>query len=448
MGGSLFSQGSQAIVNDIAIEGLKKTKPQIVLFQLTFQQGDTLNLEELDNLISTNENNVYNTGLFTRAKITSTLADSSISFKVDVQERWYVWPSPYVNLEERTFNEWWADKDLDRLVVGLGLDWSNLTGWNDQLYLYGQIGYSRRATLSYRRPFLFPKKQIDANINFFYVNNKEIGYGTENGVLQLARLQSESMRQYYIGSIGFTKRFGPREQLQWGIGYRHFRPNDSIVFFNDRYLTDGASEEYYPSVNVAYVRDERDIRSFPLSGFKISGSAQLLGLPGWGTSRFAKISAGFSHHLPLSKRWNFAYGSQNFFLAGKKVPYYDKFFVGLGSFLRGYERYVVDGSFLNLTKMEWKFGVFPRKIHHASWIPLKRFQDFPFGLYISAYSDLGYVRDDTFNNLDTYLKDRLLVGYGMGVNVITIYDFMLRMEYSFNHLGQGGFYLSGLVSIQ
>lgn len=415
---------------------------------MSIEEGDTILLDKVEQITKNNQNNVYNTGLFTRVNLTHEQQEGTIVFTLDVQERWYVWPNPYVNLEERTFNEWWQDKDLDRLVVGAGLDWGNLTGWNDHMYIYGQLGYSRRVTLSYRRPFLFPKPQIDASINFFYVNNKEIGYGTEQGVLQLARLQEESMRRYYIGRVDFVKRFSPREQVQWGLGYRYFQPNDSIAFFNDKYLTEGNSKEHYPSLRVAYVRDERDIRSFPLSGFKLSGSAQLNGLPGIGTSRFGKITAGFSHHISLTDRWNFSYGTQNYILAGKNVPYFDKYFVGLGSFLRGYERYVVDGSFINLTKLEWKFGIFPRKIHHWDWIPLKRFQDFPFGLYLSAYSDFGYVQDWTFNNLDTYLKNRVLTGYGMGLNVITIYDFMLRFEYSFNHFGQRGFYISGLVSIQ
>ncbi len=442
------STSETAIVSRVEVTGIKKTKPELIRFMITFQEGDTISLDELDKLVKTNQNNLYNTELFTRTDLKHALKGDSIVFTIDVQERWYVWPNPYINLEERTFTEWWQDKDMDRLVLGAGLDWGNFTGWNDRMYLYGQLGYSRRITLQYQRPFLFPKPQIDGIISFFHVNNKEIGYGTEQGTLQLARLQSESMRRYYIGSIGFVKRLSPREQVQWSIGYRYFRPNDSIVYFNDLYLTDGASAEHYPTIRAAYVRDERDVRSYPLSGFKLSWSAAMNGLPAIGTSKFGKFTVGFSHHIALSERWNFAYGTQNFFLAGKKVPYYDKFFVGLGSFLRGYERYVIDGSFINLSKVEWKFGIFPRKIHHWNWIPLKRFQDFPFGLYISAYSDLGYVRDWTFNNQDNYLKNKLLAGYGMGLNVITIYDLMMRIEYSFNHLGQHGLFISGLVSIQ
>ena len=69
--------------------------------------------------------------------------------------------------------------------------------------------------------------------------------------------------------------------------------------------------------------------------------------------------------------------------------------------------------------------------------------------------DAGYVHDWTFNNRDNTLKDRLLLGYGAGINLITIYDFHLRVEYSRNILtdsnhpwGRGGIYFSNLVSIQ
>lgn len=436
------------VVDEILVEGVRKTRPKVVLRQLTFVQGDTICTDDLEALVSRNEDNVYNLGLFTKVETELDTAFGRFILRITVEERWYVFPSPYVDLEERTFNEWWEDKDLDRLVVGLGLDWSNFTGWNDRLYLYGQWGYSRRITMSYRRPFLFPKPQIDGSVTFFYVNNREIGYNTINGVLQLARLNRESIRQYYIGTMSFAKRLSPREQIQASIGYQHFDPNDSIVFFNDRYLTDGAQAESYPSISLGYVRDERDIRSFPLDGFKYAAGIKFLGLPGWGTSRFAKANLSLSHHIPLTKRWNFAYGMQNFFLLGKEVPYYDKYFIGFGSFLRGYERYVIDGSYLNLTKAEWKYGIFPRKMYHAKWIPSRRFRDFPFGLYLSAFADAGYVTDNTFNNQDNYLKNKLLLGYGLGVNVTTVYDFLVRFEYSFNKFGQGGFFISGRVPIQ
>lgn len=441
------------VVDSIAITGVKKTKPKVILWQLDFKVGDTIAAEDLEALVKRNYDNVYNLGLFTKVAFGDSLVDGRLRFYVDVQERWYIFPTPYVALEERTFNEWWVDKDLDRLVYGGGVEWANFTGWNDRLFIYAQNGYRRTVSVTFRRPFLFPKPQIDGTFSYRHVSNREIGYTTRDGVLQLVRLGKARIRNSHTGSATLAKRLSPRSQIQLSVAYQHFRIHDSIhqtdtLGASYFYLTDSARFEHYPSVAISYINDQRDIRSFPLSGYKYGATFRKLGLPGVGTSSFGKIALTFSHHIPIGKRWNFAYGMQQFILLGKKVPYYDKFFIGFGSFLRGYEPYVIDGSFVNLTKAEWKFAIIPRKFIHLKWLPFKKFQDLPLGLYLSAYSDLGYVRDWTFNNQDNFLKNKLLTGYGVGLNLISIYDSLIRLEYSFNHLGQGGFYLSGLVSIQ
>ena len=47
-----------------------------------------------------------------------------------------------------------------------------------------------------------------------------------------------------------------------------------------------------------------------------------------------------------------------------------------------------------------------------------------------------------------YLKNQLLTGYGIGLNIIGFYDNLLRLEYSRNHLNQGGVYIHASVPIK
>lgn len=435
-------------VDSILVEGVKKTKPLVVTRQMTYAVGDSILLEDLDALNKTSRSNIYNLGLFTTVEIANEIGDGAIVVHVRLQERWYVWPTPYVSLQERTFNEWWQDKDLDRLVYGMGVEWGNLSGWNDRGFIYAQNGYSQEISSQYQRPFLFPKAKVDGAFTFQYINNKEIGYSTDGGYLQLARLTESRMRKSFTGQVVLSKRLSARKMIHGTVAYQSIALNDSIRYFNPEYLPDNRTQIDYPSVGLSFVNDQRDIRSFPLSGYKYGGSIRAFGVPGLSAAQFAKVSLSFSHHIALTKRWNFAYGSQQFLLLGDRIPYFDKYFIGFGSFLRGYEPYVIDGSFINLTKAEWKFGIIPYHFAHLKWIPFQKFRDFPVGLYISAYSDAGYVRDWTFNNQDNFLKNRLLLGYGAGINFITIYDFLLRVEYSRNLLGAGGIYISTLVSIQ
>ncbi|MCB9231732.1 MAG: BamA/TamA family outer membrane protein [Bacteroidia bacterium] len=435
-------------LDSIEVTGNKRTKSFTLLRELPVKVGDQIPLADLEKVKESCYNNAYNTQLFTRVDVSHTIEGSSLTLKFEVRERWYIWPVAYVSFEERSFNEWWQNRDLDRLVYGGGLIFENLTGRHDDMSVYGQLGYSRRFSMGYQRPFLFPKAKIGAEFGYNYVNYKEIGFGTKDSYLQLARLKGTPMQIQHLGYVEFFKRFTPRKKLLLGAMFNYFNPSDSILEYNDRYLTTGSNNEYYPSIYLSYRNDQRDWASYPLSGYKYYFILRQSGLPGLGTAHFLRISMGFSHHIPLSKRWNIAYGSQNFILLGKKVPFFDKFFVGWGENVRGYERYVIDGSFINISKAELKFALIPRQMVHIKYIPLKKFRDLPVGLYLTLFSDFGYVMDETFSNFDQTLKDRMLASAGVGVNFLTMYDLLIRFEYSRNLLGQPGFQFGTKIPIR
>jgi hypothetical protein len=71
----------------------------------------------------------------------------------------------------------------------------------------------------------------------------------------------------------------------------------------------------------------------------------------------------------------------------------------------------------------------------------KQFETAPFALYLRAYSDAGYVRDNSLNPLNTKLANEFLLGGGLGLDMVTYYDLVFRLEYSINRLQQQGVYL-------
>ena len=447
-----YAQNGKVRVESITVLGNKKTKPNVIIRELPFKAGDSLFVDRLEEVKQKSDNNIYNLGLFNEVLIKDSvdLENKQVYFTLRVIERWYIWPQPYVGFEERTFSEWWADKDFDRLVYGLGVTIQNLTGRNETLDLYGQSGYSRRASFTFIRPYIMKKWRADLKVGYRYKNLKEIGYGTIGGVLQLARLGGKlsSMQESHQGIVELHKRFSLRKIMVFGLKFDYFIPSDSVAIYNDKYISHAEKGvEHYPSFYIEFENDQRDLRSWPMQGFKYELIARYSGLPGVSTTQFGRISATFSHHIPLSKRFNIAYGTYNFLLIGKRVPYFDKYFIGFDYWVRGYERYVIDGSFITINKFELKFAVFPRKILHAHWIPFKRFRDFPFGLYLTAFTDAGCAFDNTFNNTDKTLKNYLLTGVGLGINVITLYDIQIRAEYSWNHLGQSGYFLGTTLSL-
>ncbi|MEO7769227.1 MAG: hypothetical protein ABIS01_17475, partial [Ferruginibacter sp.] len=58
--------------------------------------------------------------------------------------------------------------------------------------------------------------------------------------------------------------------------------------------------------------------------------------------------------------------------------------------------------------------------------------------FAKTYADAGF----SFNKkkYDTYLNNRLLYSGGFGIDILTIYDLNLKIEYSFNQLGHRTFF--------
>ena len=66
-------------------------------------------------------------------------------------------------------------------------------------------------------------------------------------------------------------------------------------------------------------------------------------------------------------------------------------------------------------------------------------QRIPFNFYGKIYGNTGYVYNPQPG--ENYLTNRMLYSTGIGIDVLTLYDFTLKLEWSFNQLGQNGLFL-------
>ena len=64
----------------------------------------------------------------------------------------------------------------------------------------------------------------------------------------------------------------------------------------------------------------------------------------------------------------------------------------------------------------------------------------PIRIFLKAYANVGYVglNGPQYNS---FLNNRLLYTEGIGLDIVTIYDLQLKVEFSFNQLGQNGLFL-------
>jgi hypothetical protein len=118
---------------------------------------------------------------------------------------------------------------------------------------------------------------------------------------------------------------------------------------------------------------------------------------------------------------------------------------GLGygrEYVRGYEYYVVDGRDFLLWKNNFKFAIIPARVFGIDFLRSPKFNKVPFALYLNVFGDLGYVLyDGDYPDPSNDLRNSLLLGCGVGLDLATYYDIVIRLEASVNRDGMPGIYL-------
>jgi len=71
-----------------------------------------------------------------------------------------------------------------------------------------------------------------------------------------------------------------------------------------------------------------------------------------------------------------------------------------------------------------------------------KFKSLQYAFYLNAFFDMGFA-DQLYpmHELNNQLENSLLIGYGVGLDFVTYYDIVLRIEYSFNRMNEHGFFL-------
>ncbi len=447
------------IVQTIIITGAKKTKSPVVLRELTFKEKDQLPLSELSDILERNRQNVFNLGLFSAVELEPVVMGIELHLVIHVKERWYIFPIPKVKAEERNSYDLiqsFSNGDFHRVSYGLDLQWYNVTGRNEHLTFFGQLGFSERLRFRYSHPGIFGMQYTDLSFGASFINKNEIITGTEEGQAVWNRLENNPLEVSKNAFISVRHRLSLYKNISVLISYAKREYADSLNLFNQSYISGEGLQTNYPSIVLSYRHDTRDWHSYPLKGRRYQVSFRFAGPSSLFSHQFSKIGFNWAEFYPIGKRFYFAYGFQNILTLGKDLPYFEKSSLGLSgkdlpgisTELRGYERYAIDGSWVSMAKTEFKFAVVPYQTLNLRKMPIKAFRQMPFGVFLTSYADMGYVEDNTQSNFDTRLKGQGLIGYGMGLNIIGFYDMLLRIEYSRNHLGEDGIFFHSSLPIR
>lgn len=460
------SSEKKVIIRNITFTGNKITKEKIIQREILVKENDTIEADQLSEVIQQSRKNLVNTSLFNFVTVDSVPVegtDDQIDLIFDFIERWYIWPVPIFEFADRNVNEWFRKKDWSRLNYGMYLTWNNFRGRREKLIVYARFGYDEKYELSYQIPYINKKQTWGLGFSGGFSQNHEIAYNSFDTVYDPSSgemVPEGNTEFYYKSEVEYPKReyFAYAESyyrkgihnIHWfKLGYTDLQISDSVLIFNPDYSAGQANRNQFLSFYYQFRSDYRDYKQYPLKGYYIDAELDQKGLGFFNDPAVNSLSlkANFRKYFRLKDRFYYATG-----ITGKVSPFWDQpyyYLSGLGygrDFVRGYEFYVIDGQHFGLWKNNLKFELVPTRVQNFNFIPTDKFSKLYYAIYINLYTDFGYVVDNR-KNVYNPLANEINVGYGIGVDFVTYYDFVLRLEYSFNNLGESGFFIHFMPSI-
>lgn len=436
-------------VNRILIIGNKITKDRIISRELSLKSGDTISLKRLPHTLLWDKRKIYNLRLFHTVTVRSIdLQNGMIDLLIEVSERWYIFPIPIFELSDRNFSEWWHiyNHDLGRINYGLDLTFYNFRGRNEMLHLIAQFGFTERFQISYRIPYIDKKQKQGLAFNLDYTAPKNLSYFTDNHILQYLKYD-KTLKSTKGVSVSYFYRKSFFETHNFQVGYRATQINDTIAKLNPNYFGDNRLKLNYAFIGYSFNSEHRDVVQYPLHGYHLSGFIQQTGL-GLGSSiNMFEAGASYARHIDLTHHWFLSNYVGGYIATPRNQPY--TLYNGMGriQYVRGFENYMIETPAYAINKTTLKKRIF-YKVWNLDWMPAQQLEYFPLSIYIKTFTDWGYAKNYPYyenyqpSAINTLYTNKFIGGWGTGLDFYTVYDIVIRCEYTFTNQQHHGFFLS------
>src|SRR5687768_2564442 len=429
------------IIKAITVEGNKHTKTSTILREVSFYEGSGYSLPLLVRKFAQAKKQLMSTALFQDVIVSlKSLEGYDAHVNIEVKERWYIFPVPFIKTVDRSFGEWVKEQnmDMDRVNYGIRVKHYNATGRNDKLSLYFMNGYTKQLSLEYKGLILDPKQQWTSGLGMALGKNKQLDYITTDNKRKFFKSEQTFVHSFFNSYLEFSYRRAIKTKHTFGASYQSFTIPDTILTINPTFSPNKQSTIRYPELYYTLNHFNVDYIPFPVKGYVAEISLRKRGLSS--DMNLWQLTAKGSGMWQLNDKYFF-----NLRVAGglklpfKNQPYINQQFLGWNDmFLQGYEYYVVNGVAGGYVKPSFSREIVNTVFHIPSG-KIKKLNHIPFRLYAKVYGNAGYVYNPEPG--DNLLCNRMLYSAGIGLDMVTFYDFIIRFEWSFNQLGQNDIYL-------
>jgi outer membrane protein assembly factor BamA len=445
-----FQSNAQLKIAHITIEGNVKTKSNIILRELPYSVGSIISNDSLSILNTIAKNQLINTSLFLDATITTQYDDSTnIGIQIKVSERWYFFPIPYFRWVDRNFNEWWSTQNhsLDRVNYGLNFKQANATGNNDKLVIGLITGYTQQAVVKYQFPYIDKKMRFGLGMGWQYYSQKELNYTTRFDK-QVFTKTIQPIQSGYRTNFNLLYRPNLFERHILQIGFGNATITDSGLIAQPKYFPNNQQSFSYVDLSAAFTKTQFDYNPYPTQGSSHEFSIYHRFSGGNNLTSF-QLRNVIAHKLNNANTLLFENNMQAKLLPNQN--FIDRKLLGYGTMqMNGLDYYVIDGNAAGIFKAEWHHLITSFTVPKYIGIRLvdqitKRLPTIKYNFWLKAFTNVGYVYSEHPSNTSK-LSNTLLKTFGVGLDIISVYDLVIKIDYSVNQLGDKGVYLHGGIN--
>lgn len=406
-------ENDKVIIDSVKVIGNESTEEFIIIREMTFGPGDTVNSK----ILEFNRERIFSRGIFSFVGINVVTKDSLNTALITVKESWNIYPIPFLHLEENT---------LSKSTYGINLLYKNFRGRDETIRAITAFGYDPSFSLEYYNPVVDYENDISFRGTLFYskVLNKS----------KLAETFIGDSFEYLFTGGGFTlgKRINQFNQAFLGVGFNYIEAQDDITSI---FTASKTKIDRVPFLSISYVYDTRDLTQFPKDGRLIILDYVMKGA-GVQDIFYNVVKIDYREYRLITGDLKVKWRGVHRRTLGKHVPTYDKSYLGYGEYIRGHKGEKTEGDNYLIGSAELSYPIF-NEWNLSFKLPLipEKLTRARLGMHFGIFVDTGAV----FENEQSLNSFDFSTGYGFGLTFLVLPYNAIRFEYSFNEIGNGEF---------
>ena len=440
-GSAIF--GQDVCISSISVKGNSITSESVILREVPFCAGDTINSPDFEKMLVESRQNLLNTSLFNYVTIGTHPSGNSgtgmLDVEIEVEERWYIWPIFEMRFNDRNMSSWIKKMDWKRVTFYSGVKISNMFGLGHKLEVRGMSGWEKGLDMSYSKVALDSRKTsyLAAEAYAMFYKNADV-------LTQRNKPQHYSGEGYMKRSYGGSLVLTYRPQIRWrasaGISYDFSKIAQEVLDANPEYWGVRGRISRTFALNAMVCRDERDYIIYPTQGMYASLSMKLEESNGFDFN-YGQFLFDFQYYRKFSQRWMASSSVKLSTSFSNRYSYSHSKAIGYEiANITGYELFVADGQHYITQNNSIKYLIMPQKIVQLGKNPRwRKFNKPHFTIYGKFLFDFGYVFQKKDKVGDNNYSNSFLAGAGFGLDLLTYYDIVINVGYSVNNRGKGSF---------